>query len=60
MDNITVLFEYQKFSPNSAVEKKIEEVNSRFLSSPEELEDDVLDVSAAGEPCAGELKDDRK
>lgn len=50
MKDINLLFEYQKFSPNSRLGSKIDEVNSRFLSPGSELRDDDLDVSAAGEP----------
>lgn len=49
--NINLLFEYQKFSPNSSLGKKIDEVNTRyFISNGVELDDNILDVSAAGEP----------
>lgn len=49
--NINLLFEYQKFSPNSSLGKKIDEVNARyFISNGVELDDNILDVSAAGEP----------
>ncbi len=48
--NISLLFEYQKFSPNSSLEKKINEVNAHYLSKAVELDDNILDVSAAGEP----------
>ncbi len=54
MKNIDVLFEYQKFNPNSKLESKIKEVNSRFFSHGNELDDDMLDVAAAGEPFVGE------
>ncbi len=48
--NLRELFEYQKFSPNSSLQAKIDKVTEKYLSGGIELDDEVLDVSAAGEP----------
>lgn len=53
MKDITVLFEYQKFNPNRELEKKIDEIHSSFFSGGDMLDDDILDVSAAGEADGG-------
>lgn len=49
MKNLTVLFEYQKFNPNTRLEEKIADVNSRYSADGVELADEDMDLSAAGE-----------
>lgn len=50
MKDLITLFEYQKFNPNTRLEKRIKNVNALFSIPPSnELPDDILDVSAAGE-----------
>lgn len=50
MKDLVTLFEYQKFNPNVELEKRIKTVNALFSPHPSnELPDDILDVSAAGE-----------
>ncbi len=48
--NIRLLFEYQKFNHNNSLQQKIDDVNARYFSNVVELDDTILDVSAAGEP----------
>lgn len=48
MRNLTVLFEYQKFNPNTSLERKIAGVHSRYSKGGEELADEDMDLSAAG------------
>ena len=50
MDEIRVLFDYQRFSPNPRLKKQIDSVYKRYLSQGEALSDEMLDVAAAGEP----------
>lgn len=52
---LNLLFEYQKFSRNSSLKTKIDEVNARYISQGVELADNILDVSAAGEPNLNSL-----
>jgi len=52
---LNLLFEYQKFSRNSSLRTKIDEVNARYISKGVELADNILDVSAAGEPNLNSL-----
>ncbi len=50
MKDLFTLFEYQKFNPNTRLEKRIRTVNALFsITSSKELPDDILDVSAAGD-----------
>ncbi len=65
MRNLTVLFEYQKFNPNTSLEKKIADVHSRYSKDGEELADEDMDLSAAGECMSdkrewGKVIDDKK
>ena len=50
MDEIRALFDYQRFSPNPQLQRRIDSVYKRYLSQGEALSDDLLDVAAAGEP----------
>lgn len=52
---LNLLFEYQKFSRNSSLKTKIDEVNARYISKGVETADNILDVSAAGEPNLNSL-----
>lgn len=61
MSYLQTLLEYQKFQPNAYLSKKIDAVSSRYLMQGVELEDEELDVAAAGEvylkPRLGEKTD---
>lgn len=50
MEKLRMLFEYQRFAPNSRLRAKLDAVGARYFASGEELADDELDVAAAGEP----------
>ncbi len=60
MKNLRELFEYQKFKPNPRLQAKIDEVTGRYLSNGVELDDDELDVAAAGDPYQSEKQDENK
>ena len=49
MADLRSLFEYQKFSQNESLKKKIDEVTRKYMSGGIELSDDELDVAAAGD-----------
>lgn len=49
MREIRMLFEYQKFKPNSRLQSKIDAVTEKYLSDGVELADDDLNVAAAGD-----------
>lgn len=49
MKNIRTLFEYQMFDSNRHLQKKIDKITEKYLSAGTELEDDELNVAAAGE-----------
>ena len=48
MRDIRMLFEYQKFKPNSRLQSKIDAVTEKYLTDGVELADDDLNVAAAG------------
>ena len=49
MADLRSLFEYQKFSQNESLKKKIDEVTRKYMSGGTELSDYELDVAAAGD-----------
>ncbi len=62
MRDLRTLFEYQKFKPNIRLKAKIDVITEKYMSNGIELDDDELDVAAAGEthqsePPAEEKKD---
>ena len=57
MDEIRVLFDYQRFAQNPRLQKQIDSVCRRYLSKEEALPDDALDVAAAGEPWRKDTKE---
>lgn len=59
MKDIKILFEYQKFKPNAALQSKINAVTAKYLSAGVEIDDDELDVSAAGEPSRREFSTEK-
>lgn len=44
-----MLFEYQKFNPNTSLQKMIADVHSRYSCAGVELTDEEMNLSAAGE-----------
>ena len=54
-----MLFEYQKFNHNNSLQQKIDDVNDRYFSNVVELDDTILDVSAAGETNSSKSKGGR-
>ncbi len=53
------LFDYQKFEPNSKLDKLIKDVESRYSLDDMMMSDDELDmVNAAGTPDAVRLRED--
>lgn len=50
MRDIQILFEYQKFKPNISLQSKIDAITEKYLSDGVELDDEELNVAAAGEP----------
>ena len=55
MRDLRMLFEYQKFKPNSRLQSKIDAVAEKYLSDGVELADDDLNVAAAGDLHQSEL-----
>lgn len=49
MRDLRTLFEYQKFKPNDRLQVKIDAITEKYMSNGIELDDDELDVAAAGE-----------
>lgn len=49
MRDIRTLCEYQKFKPNDRLQVKIDAITEKNMSNGIELDDDELDVAAAGE-----------
>ncbi len=49
-DRLKTLFEYQKFQPNAGLQRKIDAAAAKYLSGGVALEDEELNVAAAGEP----------
>ena len=49
MRDIRSLFEYQKFKPNPGLQSRIDAVTEKYLSDEVELDDDELDIAAAGD-----------
>lgn len=50
MKNLSILFEYQRFAPNDGLQARLDAVAAKYLAEGTPLEDDELDVAAAGEP----------
>lgn len=50
MRGIRSLFEYQRFKPNLSLQSRIDAVTEKYLSDGAELDDEELNVAAAGEP----------
>lgn len=48
MDELRLLFDYQRFARNPRLQRQLDSVAQRYLG--EALPDDALDVAAAGEP----------
>lgn len=49
MRNLKLLFEYQRFAPNDALQSRLDAVAAKYFVGGTALDDDELDVSAAGE-----------
>ena len=47
------MFEYQKFKPNSRLQARIDAIAEKYLSEGIALEDDDLNVAAAGDLLQG-------
>lgn len=60
MRDLRTLFEYQKFNPNVRLQSKIDAITEKYLSDGVELDDDELNVAAAGEPHQNEPPAEKK
>lgn len=49
MRELRTLFAYQKFNPNARLQARIDAITAKYLLDGDELDDDALDVAAAGE-----------
>lgn len=55
MRDIRSLFEYQKFKPNPDLQSRINAVTQKYLSDGVELDDEELNIAAAGESHQNKL-----
>lgn len=52
MDWLKGLFDYQRFAQNDKLQRQIDSVLDSYLGGAQALDDEVLDVSAAGDADA--------
>lgn len=50
MEKLKKLLDYQRFARNPRLQEQLDMVYHRYLAQGEALEDEALDVAAAGEP----------
>ena len=55
MRDILLLFAYQKFKPNPDLQSRIDVVTEKYMSDGVELDDEELNIAAAGESHQNKL-----